>query len=213
MKWITASLLNLDCLDLSTSSFWLYVISRMSQSPLQRTPLSVCQRKFVWDAFTKILFMHFFRSRMSAGDQSSVEFDNRLRAPRPILSLVEDAKALYLSSQRAVALRCDFVNDDFSTSGSTAQPFDEGSARCFPVSPHAPHPAGASPLPPVFSPYSTDQKWTVALLKVLDDMNAPDYAFHAILTWARAAIADGFSFQPAPRVARRAAGLWSDCMQ
>ncbi len=27
-------------------------------------------------------------------------------------------------------------------------------------------------------------------------MNAPDYAFHAILTWARAAIADGFSFQP-----------------
>ena len=27
-------------------------------------------------------------------------------------------------------------------------------------------------------------------------MNAPDYAFHAILTWAHAAIADGFSFRP-----------------
>ena len=29
----------------------------MSQSPLQRTPLSVCQQKIVWDAFTKILFV------------------------------------------------------------------------------------------------------------------------------------------------------------
>ncbi len=64
--------------------------------------------------------------------------------------LVKDANALYLSSQRALPLRCDFVNDDFSTSESTAQPFDEGSAHRFPVSPHAPHPAGASPPPPVF---------------------------------------------------------------
>ena len=29
-----------------------------------------------------------------------------------------------------------------------------------------------------------------------NNMNAPDYAIHAILTWARAAIADGFSFRP-----------------
>ncbi len=114
---------------------------------------------------------------MSAGDQSGVEFDNNVRASRPIRSLVEDANALYLSSQCAVPLRCDFVNDDFSTSESTAQPFDEGSARLFPVLPHAPHPAGASSPPPVFFPYLTDQKWTVAFLKVLDDMNAPDYAF------------------------------------
>ena len=89
------------------------------------------------------LCWHFYRSRMSTGDQSGVEFDNRVRASRPIRSLVEDANALYLSSQRAVPLRCDFVNDDFSTSESTAQPFDERSARLFPVSPHAPHPAGA----------------------------------------------------------------------
>ena len=99
---------------------------------------------------------HFFRSDMSAGDQSSFEFDNRLRASRPICSLVEDANALYLSSQRAVPLHCNFVNDNFSTSESTAQPFDEGSARRFPVSPHAPHPAGASLSPPVFFPYSTE---------------------------------------------------------
>jgi hypothetical protein len=29
--------------------------------------------------------------------------------------------------------------------------------------------------------YSTDQKWTIALLKLLDDMNAPDCAFAPIL--------------------------------
>jgi hypothetical protein len=120
------------------------------------------------------LCWYFFRSHMSAGDQSGVEFDNRLLASRPIRSLVEDANALYLSSQRAVPLRCDFVNDDFSTFRSTAQPFDYGNARRFPVPPHAPHPAGGSPSPPVFFPYSTDQKWPVALLKVLDNMNAPD---------------------------------------
>ncbi len=34
-------------------------------------------------------------------------------------------------------------------------------------------------------------------------MNAPDYAFHAILTWARAAIVDGFSFQPEGGQTRR----------
>ena len=108
-----------------------------------------CRRRFVSEKLFGMHLQkssscwHFFRSRMSAGDQSGVEFDNNVRASRPIRSLVEDANALYLSSQRAVPLRCDFVNDDFSTSESTAQPFDEGSARLFPVLPHAPHPAGA----------------------------------------------------------------------
>ncbi len=35
--------------------------------------------------------------------------------------------------------------------------------------------------------YTTDQKWTVGLLKILDDMNAPDYAFEAIIKWSRGA--------------------------
>ena len=33
--------------------------------------------------------------------------------------------------------------------------------------------------------HTSDQKWTVALLKILDDMHAPDYAFGHILGWAR----------------------------
>ena len=41
--------------------------------------------------------------------------------------------------------------------------------------------------------HTTDQKWTIDLLKVLDDMNAPDYAFSDILTWARGA---NYSFIP-----------------
>ncbi len=47
-------------LSCSTFSFWLYAILRMSQSPLQRTPSSVCQQKNVWNAFTKIFFMLAF---------------------------------------------------------------------------------------------------------------------------------------------------------
>jgi hypothetical protein len=45
--------------------------------------------------------------------------------------------------------------------------------------------------------YSTDQKWTIAFLKLLDDMNAPDYAFAWILKWAPGAQAEGYTFQPA----------------
>ena len=44
--------------------------------------------------------------------------------------------------------------------------------------------------------YTNDQKWTVALLKLLDDMNAPDYAFEAIIKWARGANNDNYSFHP-----------------
>jgi hypothetical protein len=50
--------------------------------------------------------------------------------------------------------------------------------------------------------YSTDQKWTVALLKLLDNMNAPDYAFGAILCWARSANADNYSFYPVGGLSR-----------
>ena len=45
--------------------------------------------------------------------------------------------------------------------------------------------------------YSTDQKGTIVLLKLLDDMNAPDYAFARILKWAQTAKAEGYTFQPA----------------
>ena len=30
--------------------------------------------------------------------------------------------------------------------------------------------------------FTTDQKWTIALLKILDDINAPDYAFTDVLS-------------------------------
>ena len=44
--------------------------------------------------------------------------------------------------------------------------------------------------------HTTDQKWTVDLLKILDDINAPDYAFGKIFAWARGANAEGYSFKP-----------------
>ena len=45
--------------------------------------------------------------------------------------------------------------------------------------------------------YTTDQKWTVSLLKILDEANAPDYAFgQVVLEWARLASSGGYSFRP-----------------
>ena len=44
--------------------------------------------------------------------------------------------------------------------------------------------------------FTNEQKWTIALLKMLDDMNAPDYAFGFVLEWARAASASKYSFAP-----------------
>jgi hypothetical protein len=50
--------------------------------------------------------------------------------------------------------------------------------------------------------HTTDQKWTVNLLKILDDMNAPDYAFGEILAWGRGAHNAGYSFQPTGGLSR-----------
>ena len=44
--------------------------------------------------------------------------------------------------------------------------------------------------------HTLDQKWTIDLLKVLDNMNAPDYAFKDILVWARGANSANYSFNP-----------------
>ena len=60
--------------------------------------------------------------------------------------------------------------------------------------PDPPTPFPLSTQPVMFT---TDQKWTVALLKLLDDMNAPDYAFSKLLKWAHSAQAEGYSFNPA----------------
>lgn len=44
--------------------------------------------------------------------------------------------------------------------------------------------------------YSSDQQCLIELMKILIDMNAPDYAFAQLLTWACKAHENGFSFQP-----------------
>ncbi|KAI2511369.1 hypothetical protein MHU86_2980 [Fragilaria crotonensis] len=44
--------------------------------------------------------------------------------------------------------------------------------------------------------HTINQKWTAALLKVMDDINAPDYAFGLILAWARGASAEEYSLRP-----------------
>ena len=44
---------------------------------------------------------------------------------------------------------------------------------------------------------TTEKKWTVSLLQLLDHMNAPDsYAYGSIMKWAHDASADGYDFCP-----------------
>ena len=44
--------------------------------------------------------------------------------------------------------------------------------------------------------HSVNQKWTVSLLKILNDMNAPDYAFSNIIQWGYDTQAEGYAFKP-----------------
>jgi hypothetical protein len=44
--------------------------------------------------------------------------------------------------------------------------------------------------------YTTNQKWNVSLLKILDHANAPDYTFGEVLEWAHSASADNYSYNP-----------------
>ena len=44
--------------------------------------------------------------------------------------------------------------------------------------------------------YNKEMKWTVALLKLVDDLKAPDEAFGKILLWACNAAKDEYSFEP-----------------
>ena len=54
------------------------------------------------------------------------------------------------------------------------------------------------PVAPAKHPfcYTKEMKWTVALLKLVDDIKAPDEAFGKILLWARNAAKDEYSFEP-----------------
>ena len=44
--------------------------------------------------------------------------------------------------------------------------------------------------------YTTEQKSIIKLIKLLDDMNCPDYAFSSIMSWAHNAYIEGFNFNP-----------------
>jgi hypothetical protein len=43
---------------------------------------------------------------------------------------------------------------------------------------------------------TTEQRSMVKLMKLLDDMEAPDYAVESIMEWAQTALSEGFDFRP-----------------
>ena len=116
------------------------------------------------------------------------------------------------SITHAVHVNCSVANEDgndflssdtYETDAAVFNAFDNGSTNALPEVDNGPvmspmdtnqqiEPTiNANPLM-----YTNDQKWTVALLKLLDDINAPDYAFEAIIKWARGANNDNYSFYP-----------------
>ena len=136
--------------------FVCHVIFRLSQFSLQRTPLAfVSKKSFGMHLQKSTLCWHFFCAGMSAGKGSALD-TSCLFVPCSTSSAAEDANAVYESSQRAVPLRCDFVNDNFSSSGSTAYPIDDGSVQHVPGPPNVPHKSCAVPPPPVSFPFSTN---------------------------------------------------------
>jgi len=46
-------------------------------------------------------------------------------------------------------------------------------------------------------------QWTIMLLKILDDINAPDNAFKEIIKWAKEAYDDGYTFDPIGGLSRK----------
>ena len=160
----------------------------------------------------KALSIHFSRS------SSCAQFDQvQQKRKRELLH----PDVLFHSTKQAKALRCEFVNANYHISTLTAEParlhpflnpdYDDfavnddmhdlfepvrngGDAVALLEAPDIPtilSDAGHVPLM-----YTTDQKWTVGLLKILDDMNAPDYAFEAIIKWSRSAHEAKYSFYP-----------------
>jgi len=51
--------------------------------------------------------------------------------------------------------------------------------------------------------FTIDHKFTIMLLKILDDINAPDYAFEQIFKWAQQAYAETFNFIPTAGFSRQ----------
>ena len=103
---------------------------------------------------------------------------------------VGDVTAVEFSSSKV-----DTTNDDHIDAPDMANNYDSDNYEWEGIAiPCPPTPPPLSTQPVMFT---TDQKWTVALLKLLDDMNAPDYAFNKILKWAHSAQAEGYAFHPA----------------
>ena len=156
----------------------------------------------------KAFTMHFQRSPMC------LDFVRQQSNANPTPPIIEKridatlADTVITSTKRHKPLQCEIVNDnnnhdEFAPVFSALihdidsdNEFDDNNTALFDDSTNdAPHFSicdDAINNDPPF-PFPTD---TISLLKILDDLHAPDYAFASILMWARNASADGYSFNP-----------------
>ena len=111
-----------------------------------------------------------------------------------IPSLLDDKNEFGYSNAAEYSLPCDDDDAIFD---------DEEDGRDMPTFTFRPAPQECAVLSSSGFMSTTQQKWTVALLKLLDNVNAPDYAFRLIIEWALSAKNDGNSFYPPGGVTAR----------
>ena len=103
------------------------------------------------------------------------------------------AQVQYFSTSGTQLLKRDFTNvfsDDISQQDITVAMLD-GNKLCTPI-----HSDQTRSTMGAVQMHTTEQKWTVALLKILDDMYASDNVFNEIISWASQANDSEYSFEP-----------------
>ncbi|MGL6009391.1 MAG: hypothetical protein ACRC1D_08040, partial [Culicoidibacterales bacterium] len=96
----------------------------------------------------------------------------------------------------SATLQRDFQNTTFLTNPTNqidTTVFEDSNLDCFDDTSSTVEPTPTTEQPFL---YTTDQKWTVKLLKILDSIDAPDDVFGQIILWARNAVAEKYSFHP-----------------
>ena len=106
------------------------------------------------------------------------------------LSLFNSMQNNSLSNNISYELQ-NMLDDNFDTNSYSSE---ESSASVESINSDATMPNIDAPI--LGNIYTTEQKYIIKLMKLLDDMNCPDYAFPAILSWAHDAYVDGFTFNP-----------------
>ncbi|MGL6008031.1 MAG: hypothetical protein ACRC1D_01095, partial [Culicoidibacterales bacterium] len=112
---------------------------------------------------------------------------------KPIKHNDQDVLACSSIQAPSATLQRDFQNTTFLTNPTNQIDktfFDDSNFDCFDDTSSTVEQDGTTGTPFL---YTTDQKWTVKLLKILDGIDAPEDVFRQIILWGRNAVAEKYS--------------------